>query len=149
MRERIAHILIVDDDEVDIRAVRRAFRELGIANPVHVANDGIEALRLLRGEGGRDRLARPILILLDLRLPRMSGMEFLQELRADDDLETSIVFVLTTSEEDADKLAAYRRHIAGYMVKSSASGDFAHVLEWMRGFLRTIEFPPALPRDRG
>ncbi|MEM9488664.1 MAG: response regulator, partial [Myxococcota bacterium] len=76
-------VLLVEDNEVDVEAVRRAFRKLRIANPIQVARDGLEALDRLRGQGEYETVPRPYLILLDLNLPRMSGIEFLRELRRD------------------------------------------------------------------
>jgi CheY-like chemotaxis protein len=74
----------------------RAFKKAKIANPVSLAHDGIDALEMLRGTNGRERFPRPFLILLDLNMPRMNGIEFLKELRQDDELRKSIVFVMTT-----------------------------------------------------
>lgn len=137
-----ANILIVDDDEVDVRGIKRALDKRRIANPVHVAHDGIEALELLRGAGGREKLPRPFVILLDLNMPRMNGVRFLQELRADAALSSSIVFVLTTSTSNEDKLAAYREHVAGYILKSNVGRDFMQVIDMLDLFLVSVEFPP-------
>ena len=136
------HFLLVEDDEIAVRAIKMAFAKQNVTNPIHVAADGVEALQMLRGEGGRPALPRPYLILLDLNMPRMSGHQFLQEIRSDPDLCESIVFVLTTSDDDRDKQAAYEHNIAGYLVKSRAGGDFLDTVRLLDQFQLTVHFPP-------
>ena len=114
-RGRTVSILLVDDDEVDRRAVMRSFQKHKIENPIMTARDGREALEILRGEGG-DALERPYMILLDLRMPRMDGLEFLAELRGDPKLRDSIVFVLTTSDLEKDRTESYNYNVAGYIL---------------------------------
>ncbi|RUP22418.1 response regulator, partial [Methylobacterium sp.] len=75
------NILLVDDDEVDVQGLKRAFKKSKIGNPITVARDGIEALEILRGQNGRERLPKPHLVLLDLNMPRMNGIEFLEAVR--------------------------------------------------------------------
>ena len=135
-------ILLIEDDDVDAEAVQRAFRQQRIANPFHVVPDGVEALLALRGQGTYAPVPRPYLILLDLNMPRMNGIEFLEAIREDPELRRSIVFVLTTSNSDQDKLAAYEQHVAGYIVKSRAGEDFLEVVKLLRTYWRIIEFPP-------
>src|SRR5262245_50977634 len=108
-------ILLVDDDRVDVLAVKTALEENNIANPVYVAEDGVKALELLRARGGPQDapIPQPFLILLDLNMPRMNGIEFLKSLRSDPALRSSIVFVLTTSNDDRDRVAAYELNVAG------------------------------------
>ncbi len=119
-------ILLVDDDIVDIMAVKRAFRVNKIENQVHVAHDGIEALQMLRERP--TRIVQPYVILLDLNMPRMNGVEFLRELRADPEHNQSTVFVLTTSQAEADVVAVREQGVAGYIVKSSIGGDMAQLV---------------------
>lgn len=138
-------ILLVEDDEIDAEAVKRALTRQRIANPIVTAKDGIEALEVLRGSGDRPPLQRPFLILLDLNMPRMNGIEFLTQLRADRNLHDSIVFVLTTSDADRDRIAAYEQHVAGYVVKSQAGEDFISVMGLVDHYWRYVEFPP--PRN--
>ena len=102
----------------------RAFKSRKIANPISFAHDGIDALDMLRGTNGRERLPRPYLILLDLNMPRMDGVEFLIELRKDQDLKKSIVFVMTTSGADEDKVKAYNLGVAGYILKTNPANAF-------------------------
>lgn len=133
-------VLLVDDDEVDVRAVRRAFAKMGVDHPIHVAADGIEALRVLRGEGC-EPLAQPLLILLDLNMPRMNGVEFLRELRSDPQLASAVVFVLTSSKDELQKRAAYDYHVAGYVIKSDLSEDFCRLASMLREYWRLVELP--------
>lgn len=139
---RTIHILLVEDDAVDAEAIIRGFRRQRISNPFTVASDGIEALNALRGKDGHPLLPRPYLILLDIKLPRMDGLEFLRLLRQDSDLKRSVVFVLTNSNRDEDKLAAYDERIAGYLIKSKAGKDFVHLIELLDTYWRVVEFPP-------
>ena len=107
-----------------------------------VANDGEEALRKLRGEGGEPPIRQPYLILLDLNMPGMDGLTFLDELRKSDGLKRSIVLVLTTSEDDRDKAAAFDRFIAGYISKVDIGVDFGRVLRLIDQMRTLIHFPP-------
>lgn len=136
------HILLVEDDEVDAEAIVRAFRKQNLKHPITIVSDGFEALRVLRGETGAKRLQAPLLILLDLNMPRMNGVEFLQILRQDPQLRCSVVFVLTTSDSDQDKLAAYSAQIAGYLLKQRAGENFVNLVDMLTIYWRVIEFPP-------
>jgi CheY-like chemotaxis protein len=133
------HLLLVEDDEVDIMAVQRAFRERRLLNPITVAKDGIEALEFLRGTNGQAPLPRPFIVLLDLKMPRMDGLELLKEIRADESLKDSIVFVLTTSKHDEDIAAAYRHQVAGYILKSNAGLDFIRLIDLLDAYWRVVE----------
>jgi CheY-like chemotaxis protein len=136
-------LLLVEDDQVDVKAVKRAFEELRIANPLVVAKDGIEALDILRGKDGKKKLTRLYLVLLDLNMPRMSGIEFLDELRKDSSLDSTIVFVLTTSEAERDRLQAYERHVSGYVLKQRAGPSFVDAISMLEHYWRIVELPAA------
>ena len=142
MLGRTVHILLAEDDEVETEAILRAFRKQNLPNPVITAADGVEALKVLRGENGKGRLPRPFLILLDLNMPRMNGLEFLEALRQDPELKRSIVFILTTSNRDEDKLGAYDRQVAGYLLKSNMGDDFAQLTTMLNIYWQVTEFPP-------
>jgi CheY-like chemotaxis protein len=137
----LVNILLVEDDKVDVMALRRAFLELKIANPIKVARDGIEALEVLRGTNGTPPLSRPHLVLLDLDLPRMNGIEFLKELRNDEKLSSTIVFVLTTSKQEEDRIQAYNLNVAGYMVKSLMADSFMQAVTMLKHYWRVVVFP--------
>ncbi len=111
-------ILLVEDDEVDIMNVRKAFKKNDFTSQLHVARDGVEALEMLRGELQSELMQLPRIILLDLNLPRMNGIEFLKKLRADAELRQLVVIVLTTSDDERDVLSAYNLNVAGYIVKA-------------------------------
>ncbi len=134
-------LLLIEDDEVDIAAVRRALAVLKIINPLHIAHDGLEALEILRGENGQDKLPKPYVIVLDLNMPRMDGLEFLEELRADEDLKDAIIFIMTTSRDEADKRAAYSQHVAGYIVKEDPIGTFRQAINLLDHYWRLVELP--------
>ncbi len=138
---RAVNILLVEDNEIDREGVRRAFARHRIANPIHDAVDGVEALEVLRGTNGKVALPRPYIILLDINMPRMSGVELLQRLRADDQLHDSVVFVLTTSSSEEEKMAAYDLNIAGYIVKSNVGPGFIRLVEMLERYWTLIELP--------
>ena len=140
----LVHILLVEDDEVDAMAVKRGFLELKIANPLYRVRDGIEALDALRGKNGQTAIPSPYIILLDLNMPRMGGLEFLQELRKDPELHRSIVFVMTTSADENDRVQAYEKHVAGYILKQSPGRTFLDALSMLEHFWRVVELPDTL-----
>ena len=131
-------ILLVDDDDVDAMGVKRALKQLKILNPIVRAHDGLEGLALLRDPNA---VCRPYIILLDINMPRMTGLEMLAELRNDPLLSSSVVFVLTTSKADEDKLAAYQQHIAGYIIKRQVGDGFIQVMEMLDHYWRVVELP--------
>lgn len=109
--------LIVEDNELDVENITRSFRRLNVGNSYVRAIDGIEALDVLRGENGHTPIDRPYIILLDINMPRMNGIEFLNELRSDPNLADSLVFVLTTSDRQKDIDDAFAHNICGYLEK--------------------------------
>jgi CheY-like chemotaxis protein len=131
-------IVLVDDDDIDVMGVQRALHKLKILNPIVRAHDGIEGLALLRDESA---VQRPFIVLLDINMPRMNGLEMLAELRNDPELSTTVVFVLTTSKSDEDKMKAYAQHIAGYIVKNQVAEGFMHVIEMLDHYWRVVELP--------
>lgn len=128
-------ILLAEDDEVDVQALRWAFHKLKIANPVVVVRDGVEAWETLPS------LPRPYLIITDINMPRLNGIEFLRKLRASDEYRDSIVFVLTTSNDDQDKVDAYQLNVAGYMLKSDMGTSFTRAIGLIENYWRVVEFP--------
>lgn len=129
--------LIVDDDEVAVMAIKRALKKLRLVNPVEVAKDGQEALDLLRGTKSA-AIERPFIILLDLNMPRMGGLEFLAEVREDVELSNSVVFVLTTSDAPSDIAIAYEHKIAGYIVKESAFDTVKSAIEMLGAYTEIV-----------
>ncbi len=135
------NLLLVEDDEVDIQGLKRAFAKGRIGNPITTARDGIEALEILRGQNGREKLPKPHLILLDLNMPRMNGIEFLEEIRSDPELKGSVVFMITTSKADEDKARAYGHNVAGYIVKQDPANTFMEAVSLLEHFWKVVEFP--------
>jgi CheY-like chemotaxis protein len=136
--EKSLNILLVEDDQVDVMNVKRAFDRNKIANPLFVAGDGIEALALLRsGKIPRERR----LVLLDLNMPRMNGIEFLRELRADEELQLTPVVVLTTSDDERDKIHAYNLNVAGYLLKPVTFVNFVEAMAALNKYWTLVELP--------
>jgi CheY-like chemotaxis protein len=136
-----ADILVVEDDDVQAEAVVRSLRKAGVDSTIVVAPEGWEALSVLRGTHSKHRIRRPYLVLLDLNLPRLGGMDFLREVRADPLLNDSVVFVLTTSADARDCKRAYEEHVAGYMVKSELGPQFTKMVEMLQPYLSVVRLP--------
>jgi CheY-like chemotaxis protein len=138
MTEKALNILLVEDDNVDVMNVKRAFEKNRIANPLFVANNGIDALSMLRSGNvpGERRI-----VLLDLNMPRMNGLEFLRELRADPDLHSTVVIVLTTSNDERDKVEAYNLNVAGYLLKPVTFINFVETMAALNKYWALVELP--------
>lgn len=134
-------VLHVEDDDVDALAVERAFQRLDRAPSLLRARDGDEALDILRGADPVRRLTRPYFVLLDWSLPRMGGGEVLSQIRADRELRSTVVFVLTTSRSDVDRRTAYDHNVAGYLVKSELSEELSARLSLIADYGRVVELP--------
>jgi CheY-like chemotaxis protein len=138
MDDHALNILLVDDDEVDVMTVKRAFSKANITNKVYVATDGIEALELLRSDGIPPSRR---LVLLDLNMPRMNGIELLREIRTDPALQAITVIVLTTSNEDRDRVEAYQLNVAGYLLKPVTFHAFVEVMSTLNKYWTLMEMP--------
>ncbi len=136
-------ILLVEDDPGDVLMTREAFAHHKIRNPLHVAEDGVEALRFLKREGPFGEAPRPGLILLDLNLPRKDGRELLGEIKQDPRLRTIPVVVLTTSEAEEDILRSYELHANAYVTKPVDFEKFVEVVRKIDDFWVTVvKLPP-------
>lgn len=135
------NFLLVEDDEVDVKNVQRAFKKNNIANPLYVAGNGEEALKMLRGNGVPPITPPPQVILLDLNMPKMGGIEFLRALRKDPIHKSLTVFVLTTSDEERDKIAAYEFNIAGYILKPIRFDQFMNTVKILESYWTLCRFP--------
>jgi CheY-like chemotaxis protein len=133
-RRRTATILMVEDDEGDVRLTREALRDGKVANELHVVADGESALAFLRREGPYADAPRPDLVLLDLNLPRMTGHEVLAAVRADPELHTIPVTVLTTSSRDEDVVRSYELHVNAYVTKPVGLDEFLQVVREIEDF---------------
>jgi CheY-like chemotaxis protein len=138
VEDKVLNILLVEDDEVDVMNVNRAFKKNNISNPLWVAGNGVDALAMLRGgEVPRDRR----LILLDLNMPRMNGIEFLKELREDPELRLTPVVVLTTSDDERDRVDAYNLNVAGYILKPVTLTNFVEAMATLNKYWTLVELP--------
>jgi CheY-like chemotaxis protein len=134
-------VLVVDDDKVDRMVVRRSFDALKITNPIIEAGDGIKALDLLRGENGCEKVQRPYIVLLDLHMPRMGGIEFLEEAFGDPALQPMLVFVMTSCSADRKWVAAHARNIAGYVPKHGPGQSLLMALSMSTSSWRAAALP--------
>ena len=136
MKERVG-ILLVEDDTVDVMTVKRAFKEIKVTNPLTVAANGEEALAYLRDKKNK----KPGIILLDLNLPKMNGIEFLEVAKKDEALKSIPVVVLTTSREEQDKINSFGLSVAGYMIKPVDYKQFVEVLRIINLYWTISELP--------
>jgi CheY-like chemotaxis protein len=143
VESRVMNILLVEDDEVDVMNVKRAFKKNNISNPLYVASNGLEALEMLRSHNGRPSKVpeRRRLILLDLNMPKMGGIEFLQVLRSDPELKGIPVVVLTTSNQDQDRVEAYKLNVAGYLLKPVTFSNFLETMATLNKYWMLCELP--------
>jgi CheY-like chemotaxis protein len=133
---RALNILLVDDDEVDVIIVKRAFANARLANKLFVAHDGIEALAMLRGDA-MPQTRR--IVLLDLEMPRMNGIELLREIRNDAALKGLTVIVMTTSTLDRDRVEAFKLNAAGYIVKPVTFNAFVDAMAMLNKYWTLME----------
>jgi CheY-like chemotaxis protein len=137
--EKQINILLVEDDEIDVMNVKRAFKKNNISNPLHVCGNGVEALEYLKSID--NPLNLPRIILLDINMPRMGGIEFLRELRATDSIKHISVFVMTTSNEEQDKVNAYKLNVAGYILKPLSIESFISSVAMLNNYWMLCEYP--------
>jgi CheY-like chemotaxis protein len=135
------NILVVDDDDVSSEAVLRVLGRTALNFTLTTAADGLEGLQILRGAHPVKAIHPPLLVLLDLNMPRMDGLDFLEHLRADPELHKTVVFVFTTSSLDLDRDASYAKHIAGYIVKSDVGPQYSKLAELLTSYGKSITLP--------
>ena len=131
-------ILLVEDDRVDAMTVRRALKDINVTNRLDIVGDGEEALAFLRDPENEE----PCIILLDLNMPRMNGIEFLRVIKRDETLKRIPVVVLTTSGEGQDKVDSFDLGVAGYMIKPVDYGQFVEVVKAIDLYWTLSELPP-------
>ena len=125
MSDKEVNILLVEDDYLDIMNVERELSKINVTLPLLVARNGREALNMLRGTEGSEKITpAPSVILLDINMPRMNGLEFLAEMRREPEFSHIPVFIMTTSNEDIDRMAAQRLNVTGYIVKPLTFDSF-------------------------
>ncbi|WP_310532693.1 response regulator [Novosphingobium sp.] len=136
------HVLLVEDSPGDVRLTQEAFREANRSIRLHVATDGVEAMAFLRHEGGHVDAPRPDIILLDLNLPRMDGREVLAKIKADEDLKTIPIVILTTSDSETDIVRSYQLHANCYLNKPVQFEEFESLVKSINDFwLTKVKLP--------
>lgn len=130
-------MFVIEDDDVDFKLLMRAFKRRKITNLVVRAVDGVDAIEKL--ENGK--VAKPFIILLDLNMPRMNGNEFLKALRKTPAFKESVVFVLTTSSDQADIQQSFSQHVAGYFLKDEAFQSIDKIVEVIDGYWQIVQLP--------
>jgi CheY-like chemotaxis protein len=135
-------ILLVEDDDIDAATIIRGLTLANIVSPVIRARDGVDALDILLGTNGQKRLQPPYLLLIDIRMPRLDGLALVRVIRSNPTLQRTIVFILTTSDDDRDRVAAYDAHVAGYIVKSNEPGHFRALAGMLEYYLLIVSPPP-------
>jgi CheY-like chemotaxis protein len=141
MMDKMLNILLVEDDEVDVMNVKKAFKKNNVTNPLFVCNNGLEALNFLRGNRDPSITEIPKIILLDLNMPKMGGIEFLREIRKDEKLKNISVFIMTTSNEDKDKVDAFDLNVAGYILKPLSMERFIEAVSTLNNYWKLCEYP--------
>ena len=130
-------ILLVEDDQVDAMTVKRALKDIKVTNRLDITNNGEEALAFLKNPENE----KPGIILLDLNMPKMNGIEFLRIAKSDDDLKKIPVVVLTTSKEEQDKVSSFNLGVAGYMIKPVDYLKFVEVVKTIDLYWTLSELP--------
>ncbi len=141
MSGKTTNFLIVEDNELDAEKIVRSMRRLKMANATQRVKDGEAALDVLRGTNGQTKLTAPYIILLDINMPKMNGLEFLHVLRSDATIAHSPVFMLTTSDCQQDIDAAYRYNVCGYVVKPVKIEQMVEALGTLNMFWNVTELP--------
>lgn len=135
--EKDVTLLLVEDDDVDAEGIRRAFKQKKIVNPIVRAKDGVDALEMLNNGD----VFQPYVILLDLNMPRMGGIEFLEEIRKHPVHYDAVIFVLTTSSSDEDVAKSYSKHISGYFVKHEMGTSFFDIVQLFGAYWKMVKLP--------
>jgi len=130
-------ILLVEDDAVDIMTIKRSFEEIHVSNTIHVAGNGEEALALLNNPQNE----LPCVILLDLTMPKMGGIEFLKIVKSNEQLKQIPVIVLTTSRNTQDKMSSFELNAAGYIVKPADYQHFVEAIKIINQYWTLSEIP--------
>jgi CheY-like chemotaxis protein len=142
--EKIGRILMVEDDPKDVELTMTALEEYRLANEVVIARDGLQALDYLyaRGEFTGRSPENPAVMLLDLKLPKVDGLEVLQKVKSDENLKTIPVVVLTSSNEEKDMMRSYKLGVNAYVVKPVDFHEFVNAVKELGAFWAVINQPP-------
>ena len=129
-------LFVVEDDDIDFMTIERSFAQMRIANPLLRAFDGYEALTMMKNL----QVPPPFIVLLDLQMPKMSGLEFLHEVRSSPEISDAIIFILTSSSDEKDIMESYQHNVAGYFVKDEVGKDFLDIVSLLNGYWRIAHF---------
>tara|TARA_B110000091_G_C13796017_1_gene467863 strand:- start:628 stop:1056 length:429 start_codon:yes stop_codon:yes gene_type:complete len=130
-------LFLIEDDDIDAMSITREFKRRKILNPIIRAKDGVEAFELLSS----GKISRPFIILLDLQMPRMNGLEFLTKLRANSDYKNSVVFILSTSQDENDIFNSYKSNVAGYFIKDEVDDAFISIVDVFDSYRNVVHLP--------
>jgi CheY-like chemotaxis protein len=130
-------LFLIENDDIDAMSIQREFKRRHISSPIIRAKDGVEAFELL----ALGKVRRPFVILLDLQMPRMNGLEFLTTLRKDSDYKNSVVFVLTTSQDEKDIFNSYQSNIAGYFIKDEIDDGLISIVDIFDAYRKVVYLP--------
>ena len=134
-------VVLIEDDDGDAKAIQRAFKKAGVKSPITRAIDGIDALKKLRGEEGHPKISRPMILLIDLNMPRMGGLELIETIRVDDDLQDNIIFVLSTSNAPEDRKTSYGFNVAGYIQKGRIAPNPSLLTKMLHDYVSIVDMP--------
>lgn len=134
-------LLLIEDNDIDQEIVRRAFRSADIPCELLVARDGGEAIDIMLGDSGNEPLGRPYLVMLDLDMPGVDGLEFLSEIRADPILRRTVIFILTGAIRDQDRDRCYDHCVAGVLLKDRLSSDPIPLVSMLNDYWTLVDFP--------
>lgn len=142
MNDSSIPIMLVEDDHIDVMNVQRAFKKNNITNTLYIAFNGVDALNMLKGIDGKPKISPlPQIIITDINMPKMNGIEFIKELRNDPELQSIIVFVLSTSNDENDKIEAYKLNVAGYILKPVSFEKFVGSIAILSNFWNLCAHP--------
>ncbi|WP_034257020.1 response regulator [Adhaeribacter aquaticus] len=141
MENKLTNILLIEDDEVDIQNILRAFKINNITANLHLAKNGKEALEMLTGKGAPIIKPTPNIILLDIKMPVMDGLDFLKVLREYPELKSCSIYILTSYNEEELKARAYNLNVAGYILKSSDQAELVQKIKYLKDYWQLIELP--------
>lgn len=134
-------ILLVEDDEIDLMHIKRILSKSGITNPLIVANNGAQAMEVLRGTKDTPPLKKPYLVFSDLNMPIMDGFQFISEVRKDPEIKDTVIFVLSTSESEIDIERTYSKNIAGYLSKKHLATHSDTLTNIIKEYTNNIYLP--------
>lgn len=135
------NFLLIEDDIIDVKTVKRALKKSHLDVDLFVATNGEEAISKLKGKDGYEKIPFPSIVILDLNMPRMNGIEFLTKVREDNELRSLIIIVLTTSQDERDIYEAYDKNVAGYIVKPLVFSDLIETFIAINDYWSMSELP--------